>query len=173
MALCFNIIALLYVIFVIKELKPSQKPAELPPPLPAEAPPRMLSQGAENLAYEVTNLEELQHSPKNVSFEMTANGSDVVTVAPTPVIPEKKNWFIKFFDPTLVVDYVKFPLKKRSNRGRLLLAFLIMAYMFTIGPALGENDFWNRFAFKKLNWNGNDFSIYTTFTSALALAGKL
>ncbi|KAI8115456.1 Thymic stromal cotransporter protein [Lucilia cuprina] len=174
MAFCFNIIALLFVIFVIKELKPSIKPNDLPnapPPLPAHAPPRMLTQGSENLAYEVTNLEEIAHTPKNVSFEMSANGTEMVTVAPSPVIPEKKNWLLKFFDPTLVVDYVKFPLKKRSNRGRMLLGFLIMAYMFTIGPALGENDFWNRFAFKKLNWNGNDFSIYTTFISALALGG--
>ncbi|KAM7346778.1 solute carrier family 46 member 2 isoform 2-T2 [Cochliomyia hominivorax] len=174
MAFSFNIIALLYVIFVIKELKPSEKPAELlPPPLPAQAPPRQLTQGQENLAYEVTNLEDLHHSPKNVSFEVNANGSDVVTVAPTPIVQKNKSWLIKFFDPTLVVDYVKFPLKKRSNHGRMLLFFLILAYMFNIGPALGEGDFWNRFAFKKLNWNGNDFSIYTTITSALALAGTL
>lgn len=175
MALTFNVIALLYVIFFIKEIKPSSAAvvAATPPPLPHQAPPAMLTQGTENPAYEVTNLEEISsHQHKNVSFELAPNGTDIVTVAPTPMEPDNRNFCVRFFDPTLVVDYVKFPIKKRSNRGRMLLIFLILAYMFTVGPGLGENDFWNRFAFKKLNWNGNDFSIYSTVNSALALAGK-
>ncbi|XP_075154898.1 solute carrier family 46 member 2 [Haematobia irritans] len=154
MAFSFNVIALLYVIFIIKELKP----------LPSKTSDSAIeakshTSGTENPAYDGTQLDELQTTPRNVALNNNA------------AAPEKRNVFKDFFDPSLVVDYVKFPLKKRPNRGRMLLLFLMMAYMFTIGPGLGENDFWNRFTFRKLNWNGNDFSVYSTVTSALVLAG--
>ncbi|XP_061392567.1 uncharacterized protein LOC133328034, partial [Musca vetustissima] len=157
MAFSFNIIALLYVIFIIKELKPLATKTDT-----TDATQKS---GTENPAYEVTQLEDLPTAPRHNN-----NGIDTVDKSPTSR-PAKRNALLDFFDPTLVVDYVKFPLKKRPNRGRMLLIFLIMAYMFTIGPALGENDFWNRFTFRKLNWNGNDYSVYSTFNSALAVAG--
>uniref|UniRef100_A0A1I8MAN5 Major Facilitator Superfamily protein n=1 Tax=Musca domestica TaxID=7370 RepID=A0A1I8MAN5_MUSDO len=158
MAFSFNIIALLYVIFIIKELKPSTMTND-------DANGKAVTAGGtENPAYEVTQLEDLPTAPR------PSNGTGTDTVDAT-ASHEKRNVFKDFFDPSLVVDYVKFPLKKRPNRGRMLLIFLIMAYMFTVGPSLGENDFWNRFAFKKLNWNGNDYSVYSTFIAALALAG--
>lgn len=167
MASSFNVIALLYVVFVIKELKPLASKTDSAITSVPQAKP--ISQGSENPAYEITQLEELQTTQRSVSFN---NGADAVSVIPNPPLPKSRNFIRDFFDPTLVVDYVKFPMKKRPNRGRMLLLFLIMAYMFTVGPALGEIDFWNRFTFRKLNWNGNDYSVYSTFNAALALAGK-
>lgn len=167
MASSFNVIALLYVVFMIKELKPLASKTDSAITSVPQAKP--IRQGSENPAYEITQLEELQTTQRSVSFN---NGADAVSVIPNPPIPKSRNFIRDFFDPTLVVDYVKFPMKKRPNRGRMLLLFLIMAYMFTVGPALGEIDFWNRFTFRKLNWNGNDYSVYSTFNAALALAGK-
>ncbi|XP_013101126.2 uncharacterized protein LOC106082914 [Stomoxys calcitrans] len=162
MAFSFNVIALLYVIFIIKELKPLPSKTDN-----NENQAKSPATGADNPAYDVTQLDDLQTTPRSVSF----NNSSGIIEPTTPAVPEKRNFFKDFFDPTLVVDYVKFPLKKRPNRGRMLLLFLMMGYMFTIGPGLGENDFWNRFTFRKLNWNGNDFSVYSTATAAMVLAG--
>lgn len=36
----------------------------------------------------------------------------------------------------------------------------------------GENDYWYRYTLIKLNWNGNDFSFFFTFSSAAALVGN-
>ncbi|XP_073835449.1 solute carrier family 46 member 2 isoform X1 [Musca autumnalis] len=161
MAFSFNIIGMLYIIFNIKELK--QLPSKSDNIDGAAG--KSIS-GTDNPAYEITQLEDLPTAQRH------NNGIDTVDAAvATTTQPQKRNALRDFFDPTLVVDYVKFPLKKRPNRGRMLLIFLMMAYFFTMGPGIGEGDFWNRFAFKKLNWNGNDYSVYSTVTSALSLAG--
>lgn len=170
MAASFNVMAILYVIFVLKE---PQSRSAVPPPLPNQPPPCLHTQGSDNPAYEVSNLGEISLSHKNVSFELSANGSDVqVSVAPPPMLPSKKNCLAQFFDPTLVVDYVKFPLKKRVNRGRLLLAFAILAYLLIVIQVMGEAELVPRFTFRKLNWNGNDYSLYLTFSSLTGMGGK-
>ncbi|XP_061398011.1 uncharacterized protein LOC133333733, partial [Musca vetustissima] len=158
-ALSFEIFGLLYVIFRIKELKPLASKTDTTDATPTT--------GTENPAYEVTQLEDLPTAPRRNN-----NGIDTVDKSPTSK-PEKRNALLDFFDPTLVVDYVKFAFKKRPNRGRMLLLLLIMAVMFIVGPGVGEGEFWKSFTFKKLNWNGDDYSAYSTFNSALTVVGTL
>ncbi|SPP83069.1 uncharacterized protein LOC117585782 [Drosophila guanche] len=164
-AIAFQIIAILYIIFFIKEIKttPKATPNE-PPPLPTTLPPK---QGMENMAYETTNLDELHHQVnKNVNFQLTPQMEPKVEV-----VPARRSFLKELFDPTLVMDCLKFPLIKRPNNGRLLLVLLLWAYFLTVGPTSGENDYWYRFTLKKLSWNGNDFSIYLTLSSGAALVG--
>ncbi|KAH8346068.1 hypothetical protein KR067_000878 [Drosophila pandora] len=165
-AIVFQIIAITYIIFFVKEVKSPPKPVDSqtnePPPLPSTLPPK---QGAENMAYETTNLDELQAN-KNVNFQLTPQMEPKVEV-----VPPKKSLFKELFDPTLVLDCIRFPIVKRPNNGRLLLILLLCAYFLTVGPVSGENDYWYRFTLKKLAWNGNDFSIYLTLSSGAALVG--
>lgn len=165
-AILFQIIAITYIIFFVKEVKSAPKSVDSqsnePPPLPATLPPK---QGAENMAYETTNLDELQPN-KNVNFQLTPQMEPKVEV-----VPPKKSLFKELFDPTLVLDCIRFPIVKRPNNGRLLLILLLCAYFLTVGPVSGENDYWYRFTLKKLAWNGNDFSIYLTLSSGAALVG--
>lgn len=162
----FQIIAITYIIFFVKEVKSTPKSVDSqtnePPPLPSTLPPK---QGAENMAYETTNLDELQAN-KNVNFQLTPQMEPKVEV-----VPPKKSLFKELFDPTLVLDCIRFPIVKRPNNGRLLLILLLCAYFLTVGPVSGENDYWYRFTLKKLAWNGNDFSIYLTLSSGAALVG--
>ncbi|KAH8268098.1 hypothetical protein KR026_000079 [Drosophila bipectinata] len=165
-AIVFQIIAITYIIFFVKEVKSTPKSVDSqsnePPPLPSTLPPK---QGAENMAYETTNLDELQAN-KNVNFQLTPQMEPKVEV-----VPPKKSLFKELFDPTLVLDCIRFPIVKRPNNGRLLLILLLCAYFLTVGPVSGENDYWYRFTLKKLAWNGNDFSIYLTLSSGAALVG--
>ncbi|CAD6993975.1 unnamed protein product [Ceratitis capitata] len=180
MAASFQIIAILYITFFIQEVKPAPKSdvkvdEELPPPLPAHGPPA-LNVGADNLAYEpAVGVDEVDRV-KNVSFELNSplQSSDKaahhLSKAET-VEPPRRSFLREFFDPTLVIDCIKFPLIKRPNHGRMLLILLIFAYFLTLGPVSGENDYWYRYTLIKLNWNGNDFSFFFTFSSAAALVG--
>ncbi|XP_067617371.1 solute carrier family 46 member 2 [Eurosta solidaginis] len=176
MAASFQIIAILYIIFFIEEVKPAPKSdakvvADAPPPLPTHGPPS-LSAGSENLAYEQTSIDEVDRA-KNVSFELSSqlNATNKAAQHSPNIEPARRSFFREFFDPTLVVDCLKFPLIKRPNHGRMLLILLIIAYFLTLGPATGENDYWYRYTLIKLNWNGNDFSFFFTFSSAAALIG--
>ncbi|KAH8375809.1 solute carrier family 46 member 3 [Drosophila serrata] len=171
-AILFQIIAILYIIFFVKEVKTTPQTtatatngtqANEPPPLPTTLPPK---QGAENMAYETTNVDELQGN-KNVNFQLTPHMVEPKVEA----VPPRKSLFKELFDPTLVIDCIKFPLVKRPNNGRMLLILLLCAYFLTVGPVSGENDYWYRFTLKKLSWNGNDFSIYLTLSSGAALVG--
>ncbi|KAH8383855.1 hypothetical protein KR009_010894 [Drosophila setifemur] len=168
-AIVFQIIAITYIIFFVKEVKTPAKSKTVngaqtnePPPLPTTLPPK---QGVENMAYDTTNLDEMQVN-KNVNFQLTPQMEPRVEI-----VPPKKSLLKELFDPTLVMDCLKFPFVKRQNNGRLLLVLLLFAYFLTVGPTLGENDYWYRFTLKKLSWNGNDFSIYLTLSSGAALVG--
>uniref|UniRef100_A0A1A9UQC7 Major facilitator superfamily (MFS) profile domain-containing protein n=1 Tax=Glossina austeni TaxID=7395 RepID=A0A1A9UQC7_GLOAU len=156
MGLGFNIVALLYVIFVIKDIKSANKSQDVEGPASATVTGQ---EGIDNAAYEITNLDNVE---KAKATQNEANPSE----------PLKSVFWLKdFFDPTLVLDYIRFPCIKRPNNGRMILLLLILAYICIVGPVYGELDFWNRFTFLQLNWNGNDYSIYSTFSSALALVG--
>lgn len=84
--------------------------ANEPPPLPTSLPPKQ--QGADNMAYETTNLDELQGN-KNVNFQLTPQMEPKVEV-----VPPKRSLLKELFDPTLVLDCIRFPLVKRPNNGR-------------------------------------------------------
>ncbi|XP_068157502.1 probable peptidoglycan muropeptide transporter SLC46 isoform X1 [Drosophila tropicalis] len=163
-AFVFQIIAITYIIFYIHEIKPKTEA----PALPTSQPPSQ-SQGADNMAYETTNVDDQvqQQGNKNVNFQLNAQ----MEAPKVEVTPPKRSFFAELFDLTLVMELIKFPWIKRPNKGRLLLILLIFAYFLTVGPASGENDYWYRFVLKKLNWNGDKFSIYLTLSSGSALVG--
>ncbi|XP_064550709.1 solute carrier family 46 member 2-like [Drosophila montana] len=165
-AVVFQIIAILYIIFFIKEIKPAPKKPE--ESFGADSVASQLQHAACNMVFATTNLDELTVN-KNVNFQQTPH-LEPPKVEPPPV-PARRSLLKELFDPTLVVDCLRFPLVKRKNKGRFLLILLILAYFLTAGPATGENDYWYRYTLKKLNWNGNDFSIYSTISSLAALVG--
>lgn len=112
-AIVFQLIAIFYIIFFIKEVKTTpttSTTANEPPPLPTSLPPKQ--QGADNMAYETTNLDELQGN-KNVNFQLTPQMEPKVEV-----VPPKRSLLKELFDPTLVLDCIRFPLVKRPNNGR-------------------------------------------------------
>ncbi|ALC45482.1 CG31321 [Drosophila busckii] len=165
MAIAFQIIAVLYIIFFIKEIKPESTTSS------TEANgnnTQLASHAADNMAYETTTLDELPVN-KNVNFQLTPQ-LEPPKFEPPPV-PKKRSLLKELFDPTLVLDCIRFPLVKRENNGRMLLILLLLAYFLTLGPASGENDYWYRFTLKKLNWNGNDYSIFSTISGGAALVG--
>ncbi|XP_030556435.1 thymic stromal cotransporter protein [Drosophila novamexicana] len=168
-AVVFQIIAILYIVFFIKEIKPAPKKPEesTGADLPAS---QLRGHAADNMAYEATNLDELPVN-KNVNFQLTPHLEPPKVEPPPPPVPARRSLLKELFDPTLVVDCLRFPLVKRKNNGRFLLILLILAYFLTLGPATGENDYWYRYTLKKLNWNGNDFSIYSTISGLAALVG--
>lgn len=162
-----NIISLLIIIFVIKEVIPvpqsadnltlstvSQKDQDFKP-----------SQGVENMAYEVTDFGEICDNKNNSSFQnKSVNG---------PANPQNKNCLASFFDTTLVINCLKLPLKKRPNHGRFILACLILANTLAIVPIINEGAYLTSFTIKKLNWNANNISIYSTVNALLSIAGKI
>uniref|UniRef100_A0A1A9WT06 Major facilitator superfamily (MFS) profile domain-containing protein n=1 Tax=Glossina brevipalpis TaxID=37001 RepID=A0A1A9WT06_9MUSC len=168
MGLGFNIVALIYVIFVIKELKPLSKPQEAIASISATV---SQQKPTDNIRNEFTNVDNVQFTnvdnvPKAKNIQNEVNPHNIEKSSKSKVF-----WLKDFFDPTLVLDYIRFPCIKRPNNGRLILILLIFSYICIVGPVSGETDFWNRFTFLQLNWNGNDYSIYSTFSSALALVG--
>ncbi|KAH8312670.1 hypothetical protein KR044_012115 [Drosophila immigrans] len=76
---------------------------------------------------------------------------------PTKVEPSstKRHVLREFFDPTLVIELVKMPFKRRANYGRLILLLLMLCYILTYGPEVGESKYMNMYSKKKPVWNEN------------------
>ncbi|KAL7729113.1 hypothetical protein ACLKA6_009587 [Drosophila palustris] len=162
-AVVFQIIAILYIIFFIKELKPAK---EKPTEVSTGTSPQISSHAADNMAYETTNLDELPVN-KNVNFKLTPQ---LEPPAPAPQ-PQRRSLLRELFDPTLLMDCIRFPLVKRENNGRMLLILLMLAYFLTTGPAAGEGEYFYTFTLKKLNWNGDKNSVFNAVSGGLALIG--
>lgn len=164
-ALAFEIIAVLYIIFFLKELKSKE---DKPTTESSGDNSQTQSHAADNMAYETTNLDELPVN-KNVNFQLTPQ-LEPPKVDPPPV-PQKRCLLRELFDLTLLMDCLRFPLVKRENNGRMLLILLILAYFLTAGPAAGEGEYFYTFTLKKLNWNGDKNGVFNAVNGGLALIG--
>ncbi|XP_055849686.1 uncharacterized protein LOC129914448 [Episyrphus balteatus] len=152
MSWIFQLIAFFYVLFFIKEIpqiSDKDKEGEL---------------GTTNTAFEVTDVTEVNGNREAISALDAA-----ISTGQEP--PPKKSCLAEFFDPTLAIECIKMPFEKRANYGQALFVLMMIAYFLTAGPAAGENDYWYRYMLIKLNWNGNQFSAYSTFSSASTILG--
>ncbi|XP_055381794.1 proton-coupled folate transporter [Condylostylus longicornis] len=68
-------------------------------------------------------------------------------------------------------DSSKVLIKKRENDGRKYLILLTICYFLLIGPANGEADLLYPYTLIRLNFNGDDFSYFYTFSQAIAACG--
>ncbi|XP_055902860.1 uncharacterized protein LOC129939025 [Eupeodes corollae] len=152
MSWIFQLIAFFYVLFFIDEIPVTdekEKPIEL---------------GTTNTAFEVTDVTEVNGNREAISALDAA-----ISTGQEP--PPKKSCLAEFFDPTLAIECIKMPFEKRTNYGQALFILIMIAYFLTSGPASGEVDYWYRYILIKLNWNGNQFSAYSTFSSASTIIG--
>jgi len=129
MAVSFQIIAILIIIFTLKELKPTEDKATTEAKLTTESnenAPQIQGHAADNMAYETTTLDELPVN-KNVNFQL-APQLEPPKVVPPPVPRRTCGTLLReLFDPTLLIDCIRFPLMQRENNGRLLLVLLMLA----------------------------------------------
>lgn len=173
MAVAFQIIAILIIIFTLKELKPTEDKATTDAKATTESnesAPQIQGHAADNMAYETTNLDELPVN-KNVNFQLTPQ-LEPPKVVPPPVPRRTCGTLLReLFDPTLLMDCIRFPLIQRENNGRLLLVLLMLGYFLTVGPAGAEGEYQYPFALKKLNWNGLDNGRFSAISGGLGLIG--
>ncbi|XP_060648724.1 lysosomal proton-coupled steroid conjugate and bile acid symporter SLC46A3-like [Drosophila nasuta] len=162
LSLVSQILAILYIVFFIKEPKPLTK-AKVEPTATA---PHPQNQAVDNLAYETTNLDEV---PVNKSFQLNPQLAPP-RVEPPPV-PRRRNLCKELFDPTLLKQLIYFPFAKRENNDRFILLMLILAYFFTVIAPVSEDSYQYLFSLKKLGWNGEDYSVYGSVGGGLAVLG--
>lgn len=149
----FQIVAFLYVLFFIKEI----------PPISSEKDNKEV-QGKTNAAFEATDVSEANGNREAISALDAAISSGQ---EPLP----KKSCLSEFFDLTLATECLKMPFEKRPNYGQALLILMMIAFFLTSGPAAAEVEYFYKYILIKLNWNGNEFSAYNTFSSASTILG--
>ncbi|KAH8312003.1 hypothetical protein KR044_008979, partial [Drosophila immigrans] len=83
----------------------------------------------------------------------------------------KRNVLRQFFDPTLVMDLIKMPFKRRDNNGSLILLLLNLCFVLTIGPKTSEQYYFYDYAFYELNWDPNLFNTYNALIYVISSFG--
>jgi hypothetical protein len=152
-ALCviIYIAGILYIIFVLKEVKVA----------PAISDDPKKGDGIENPGFVVEK-------------EIIDKTTSVITIKRNEVANEvKKVGFLReFFDPTLALSLVDVVFKKREGNLRRLL-FLVLLCNIVFLASLGENDLTYLYTRLKINWSGVEFALHITYGTAIALAGTL
>lgn len=162
-----NLIGILYVIFVLKEVKPHTHEARRP-------------SGVDNAAFESVPVTHRPSRQLSISSEQ----------------PEKRPCLVDFFNPIVAINCIKVIGKKRLYNARRVVVLLLILYFIATGPAFGKlncmewplirspidfsNLFWsgeepNEYNFTriKLNWGGLSYSPYATYGNAVSLAGTM
>lgn len=150
MCIPINLIGVLYIIFVLKEVK-REKPA-------------IERSGVDNAGFENTSNDNILH----IREAQITNGRHL------PNEEEKKNNFIvDFFNPIAAVQCVQVIMRKRENQGRAIVILLFVMYFIAIGPAFGEEPNEYNFTRIQLNWGGIPYSTFATYGNALSLVGTV
>lgn len=152
MCIPINLIGVLYIIFVLKEVKREK--------------PETDADGIDNAGFEtttdgVTRLNDTQNS----------NGHNNLTTETEA--KEPTNFFVDFFNPVVAVQCLEVLTRKRENNGRIVVIFLFIMYFVAIGPAFGEEPNEYNFTRIQLNWDGILYSAFATYGNALSLVGTI
>ena len=147
--LCVTIyvLGILYIIFVLKEVKVETKSVIKEEKL-----------GVDNPTF--VNGSTMDIAKKEVNNK--------VEVLPLP----NKGFLREFFDPTLALALIDVVFKKRDGLARTLL-LLIIGCNIVFLASLGENDLTYLYTRLKLNWEGVQFSLHITYSTVIALFGTL
>ena len=146
---------ILYLIFCIKEPQVAATESE-------NKPNETTKNGIDNPSFDTTDG---RTASQNNGTESKPNG--------TVTVEKKKNFLVEFFDITLAIDCIKVVFKKRENNQRLILFMLIGGYFTFLAPYMGEGDLNYYYVRRKLNWEGDQFSFYSSYSTGIILVGKL
>ncbi|XP_062124900.1 uncharacterized protein LOC133837996 isoform X1 [Drosophila sulfurigaster albostrigata] len=128
-AICvlIQIAGILYVIYLVKEPKSNES----------------FSQWNDSAAdTHLTNLDDLPIKENVTDVQLSLK-------------PPRRNVLKEFFDPSLLLEFIKLPFKKRGNNGRLIFLLLILCYYLTVGTVYIESKYYydhshNTYRMKKL-----------------------
>lgn len=148
-----NLIGILYILFVLKEVKRETKNENVQ------------TTGIDNNNSAVENEAQMHAHETQYS-----NGHRPSASAATK---KNRNFLVNFFNPIVVIQCYKFLMKKRQNQGQVFLIFLLILYFVAIGPGFGEEPNEYNFGRIRLNWAGGDYSSFSTYGIFLSLVGTL
>lgn len=147
MCIPINLIGVLYIIFVLKEVK-REKPA-------------IDNAGVDNPGFDNASNDNVLHIRDPQIRKKTSK-------------PEKEtNFLVDFFNPIVAVQCVQVIMRKRENQGRAIVILLFVMYFVAIGPAFGEEPNEYNFTRLQLNWGGIPYSTFATYGNALSLVGTV
>ncbi|XP_062123390.1 uncharacterized protein LOC133836818 [Drosophila sulfurigaster albostrigata] len=110
--------------------------------------------------------------PHEEAFELPDQDDLKASEIESPKIELRCNVLREFFDPTLVVELVKLPFKRRENNERLILLLLMLCYILFSGPEAGEAEYMDMYSDKKPVWNKNfDYRAYIMVKRSSAIFG--
>lgn len=160
MCIPINLIGILYIILVLKESKPADKP---------ELSETNISRRPSVMVDEDVVQTDADHQR---SYHMNGNRGRRSTVH---VIKEKieQNFFVQFFNPIVAIGCIRLIVKKREHHGRRILILLLVTYFVAVGPAFGEEPNEYNFTRIKLNWDGLTYSPFATYGNAVSLIGTI
>lgn len=153
MCIPINLIGVLYIIFVLKEVK-REKPVEGAEP-----------NGVDNPGFDNGATTDIAPSTRSASITNGRRQS-------TPPAP-KTNFLVDFFNPIVAVQCVQVIMRKRANQGRAIVILIFVMYFVAIGPAFGEEPNEYNFTRLQLNWGGIPYSEFATYGNALSLVGTI
>lgn len=148
-----NLIGVLYIIFVLKEVK-REKPVEGAEP-----------NGVDNPGFDNGATTDIAPATRSASITNGRRQS-------TPPAP-KTNFLVDFFNPIVAVQCVQVIMRKRANQGRAIVILIFVMYFVAIGPAFGEEPNEYNFTRLQLNWGGIPYSEFATYGNALSLVGTI
>lgn len=143
------VLGILYIIFVLKEVKVEVKKDT-----------KEVKLGVDNPTF--VNGSTMDIAKKKVNSKV---GTEVV---PLP----DRGFLREFFDPTLALALIDVVVKKRDGLARTLL-LLVIGCNIVFLASLGENDLTYLYTRLKLNWEGVQFSLHITYATVVALVGTL
>lgn len=141
-----NLIGILYILFVLKEVKRDTNKNE-----------------NDNPTYENDPQIHVHESQNSSDHRLSASAE----------IKKERNCLVNFFNPIVVIQSYKFLMQKRKNKGQVFLIFLLILYFVAIGPGFGEEPNEYNFGRIRLNWAGEDYSSFSTYGIFLSLVGTL
>lgn len=139
------IIGVLYIIFVLKEVKVTKSSNDS-------------AVAVDNPAF--VNDEKVTVSQMTLSIDQSTN-----EIMDTGFLRE-------FFDPTLTMEIFPVVFKKREGNLRKLILIVLLCNIFFLA-SLGEIDLTYLYTRLKLNWSGVEFTLHLTYSTVVALGGTL
>lgn len=145
-----NLIGVLYVIFVLKEVKHEQKDDR-----------SRRTSGVSNPGFDDMPADRRPSMRRSLS------------ISEEPKFNSNKPCLVDFFNPIVAVNCLRVIVRKRPNNARRVVILLLVLYFVAIGPAFGEEPNEYNFTRIKLNWDGLAYSPFATYGNAISLVGTM
>jgi hypothetical protein len=143
------IVGVLYIVFVLKEVKVDSKKNES-------------AVAVDNPAFVTDNDGNQKLAASQLTLDV-----NLATVETT-----QKGFLREFFDPTLAIDIYQLVFKKRDGNLREYIMIVLLCNIFFLAT-LGEIDLSYLYTRLKINWSGVEFTLHLTYATVVALVGTL